>query len=718
MEIESLVLDSLLAHVAIMDSNGLILYSNTAWKSFENQKVQIKRPNVGSRYFETLQKAVELGNDYALKILLGINKIFRGDTELFTLKYPVNRESETFWYNLTVRPHDEPSHFIMIHEDITASVSKDRMLNEHQNRYQVQFEQSLDGILITDTNGHVLDANPAASKLLGWDLDELIGCRRNQIVDTSDPDYIEALANRKDTGTYHLETNMICKNGDKLPVEITSKAYRNKSGQLRAIANFRDISRRKMIEKELLKNKNFTESVLNSIPGVFLVIDPKGNLIRWNDYMTADLGYTDEELAQKNALDFIDPNERATFQEKIEKCIEEGELSVETKVRSKYGKLKDYFFFAKPFKEDGKNYLVGVGIDITESKQAERENHKTQLMLEQLFENAPIGITIVDTDNNIQRVNKSFENIFEYAQEDILDHNINELIVPQGQIKEAKSLSLVTQKGALQYESKRLTKNGKEVPVLIGSAPVNYRDETIAIYGMYVDISAQHNYRKKIEHALKEKEKLLAELHHRVKNNLALINSLLELQLFDSDESKLNSELTDIKNRILTIASIHEVLYREGNLTNISFENFLREFISTSNIQGQIISKTVSLDNNINETPLDIDQSIPSGLLINELLSLIYKSNKGNKPQNICLNLREYGQQIHLIIEGDHMLDHPEEVKKEQSLNMLLINTLITQLDGTLLWPTANDNYQKFECFFTRMDGNGPAREILAQSEV
>lgn len=720
MEIETDVLDSLIAQVAIIDHDGVILHANKAWKAFDNQDdIQIKRSALHSNYFTDLQQAIELGNDYALKILLGIKKVCRGEKGSFVLKYPVNRKPEVAWFNLTVRPCEDSSHLIVIHEDITPSVLTTQKLNERRNRYQIQFEQSLDGILITDTNGNILDANPAASSLLGWNRDELIDRGRESIIDTQDPSYIEALAKREESGTYHLEMNMICKNGDRLPVEVTSRAYRNKSGRLRAIVNFRDISHRKRIEKELIKNKNFTDSALSSIPGVFLVLDQKGNVIRWNEYMITNLGYSSEELSEKKAHDFVVEGERSVIQNKINECIKNGKLSLETKVKSKDGQIRDYFFFAKPFEEDDENYLVGVGIDITESKKVKRENHKTQLMLEQLFENAPVGIAIVDTENNVQRVNKSFEKIFEYSQEDIIRQNINELIAPEEKIDEAETLSSVTRKGeALQFETKRITKSGREVPVLIGSVPVNFQDQTIAIYGMYVDISAQHNYRKKIEHALREKEKLLAELHHRVKNNLALINSLLELQLFDSDESKLNKELTDIKNRILTIASIHEVLYREGNLTNISFDNFLREFVYTSNIQGEIISNTITLEQDTEEISLDIDQSIPSGLLINELLALIFKSNNSSHPSNIYIKLREYGQQIHLIIEGDDMLNDLQQVRNEQSLNMLLINTLVTQLDGELLWPVTNKHYQKFECFFTRRNGTGPARELLVKSEV
>jgi len=717
--ISSTLLDALTAHIAVIGAEGQIITTNEAWESFADDSAEIKRPKTEANYFECLQQAIEFGNDYALKMLLGIKKVVQKEKSSYTHTYPLQTQSDTYWFKLTAKPCNGGHHFLVMHEDISSSIEAKHQLKESQNRYQIQFEQSLDGILITDTKGNIIDANPAASSILGYDRRNLIACKREDIVDIGDSNYQQALAERKESGTYQIETNLIHKEGHKIPVEISSRAYRTHSGKLRAIVSFRDISQRKEAQNNLIKNKHFTESALNSIPGVFLVLDREGNIVRWNEHMITDLGYSAEELAGKNALEFIENDDRDRIRGKIQECIQDGELSVETKVHSKEGSIKDYFLYAKRFVEDGQTYLVGAGIDISESKKNEYENRKSQLKLQQLFDNAPVGIAIIDTNKEIIQVNQSFEKMFGFETSELNGQNINELIVPEDIQDEADSISRATKSGkSLQTKTIRKTRSGKEVPVLIGTVPVELNNEIIAIYGIYVDITRQQEYQQKIEQALHEKEILLAELHHRVKNNLALINSLLELQLFESEKPGLSKEFNDIKNRILTIASIHEALYHQGNLNKIHFSNFLAEFLSSGGFKEETTAKGITLSNDTGNIVLDIDQSISSGLLLNEILSLIFEFTAENEKSNINIRLRKYGEQIHLVIEGDNILESVEELQDHSSLHNILINTLVDQLEGTLLWPHGKSEHQKFELIFTKCNGSGPGRKLLKSSDL
>lgn len=718
LQINTALLNSLLAQIAIIDQEGTILDTNEAWESFNTQDGIIKRSDIGTNYFQVLQHAVELGNDYALKFILGMKKVLQGEDDSFSLTYPLQTENETFWFNLTLRPcNKDKTQFVMIHEDVSSSMQAKNQLKETQNRYQIQFEQSLDGIFITDSNGHIIDANPAASNILGWSREELLGRTDSELMNVDDPAYKKALQKQNETGAFKVEINLIHKDGTKIPAEVSSRTFRNKNGKIRSIVTFRDISQRKKVEQDLIKTKHFAETALESIPGAFFVLNDQGEFIRWNKNMVTRLGYTEEELDHKDILDFVVEDFKQEAIEQFNSCINGKELSIETKVYNKDGEIRDYYIGAKRFTEDGNKYVAGAALDITEEKETERENRRNQLMLEQLFENAPVGITIVDTDNNIKQVNKSFENIFGYSQQEIIGKNINKLIIPEDKENEAENISSITQKGQnLQTESVRLTKDNQEVPVLIGGIPVKLEDEVIAIYGMYVDISEQAEYQKKIEQALREKEILLSELHHRVKNNLALINSLLELQLFDSDDPELKKNLSNIKKRIMTIASTHEVLYQNGNLNDIPFNQFIKELIDSGVIRNEDHLNNISINTDAEEFNLDIDQSIPCGLLLNELLSLIFTFSDSNKKTSLDIRLRQYGPKIHLIVEGNKIFNNPGELNKHQSLHSTLINALITQLDGELIWPNTKGDYQKFEFIFKKESNNSPARQLLHNS--
>lgn len=709
------LIDSLLAHISIIDSSGFILETNAAWQQFDDTDAQIKRGNAGKSYFKSLQQAVEQGNDYALKMILGINNVLEGEKDTFSIIYPLRTQSNSFWFKMTVRPcNDELNQFMMIHEDISSSMQAKYEHEKNVDRFQVKFEQSLDGIFITDSKGKILEANPMASKVLGWTSKELIGRSIGAVLNIEAPTYRDALDERKKSGTFTLEIDFIHKNGKLIPVEASSRIYRNPKGKLRAIMTFKDISKRKAVEQNLIKTEHFTESALSSIPGIFFVLDRNMNLVRWNENMVTSLGYTAEELTKKKALDFIIDERQENAHENIMKCIDEGEVSTETQMHSKERGIRDYFIRAKRFTEEGKVYIVGTGIDITENKKVERENQRHQIMLEQLFDNSPVGIAIVSNNHKIQQINKSFSKIFDYEENEVLDKNINDLLAPKDRRTEAEEISAATQKGkSMQAETIRLNKSGEEVPVLIGSVPVEVKDEVVAIYGIYVDVSAQHNYRREIEQALSEKEALLSELHHRVKNNLALINSLVQLQLFNSKNPDLIQELTNIKNRIMTIASIHEVLYQQGSFTNIPFEEFLQELLDTNNLQSIQNTRNVSINTDTSDLQLNINQSIPGGLLVNELLSLIFSSLGDENETDLHIRLREYGSNVHLIVEGENIVAQPKEVREGQSVHNILIETLTMQLGGTMVWPNPNSECHKFEFIFERQNGSSPASGIL-----
>ncbi len=708
-----LLLDSLHAHIAIINREGTIIETNTAWKSFSDQEASIMRSGVGTNYFTVLQKSVELGNDFALKYILGLKNVLNGKKESFSMTYSMQSSTNSYWFKLNVRPcNEDGQQFMMIHEDISSSMKARYQQKEKNDRYQVKFEQSSEGILITDGNGDILDANPAASDILGWTHAQILDSDMKSILNVEDPTYRDALQERDKRDTYQLEMDIFHKNGSVIPTEISSRLYRNPEGKLRALVSFRDISRRKEVEQDLIKTEHFTKSALGSIPGIFFVLDRNMNLVRWNENMVTNLGYTADELSSKKALDFIVNERKSSVRKKIKQCIETGEVSTETKMNSKERGVRDYFIHAKRFTEEGNVYIVGTGIDITENKAVELENQKNQLMMEQLFENAPVGIAIVDTDNNIRQINESFEEIFEYDKTEVTGRNINKLLAPTGKQDEAEAMSFATKEGqSLQTETVRLTKNEEEVPVLVGSVPVKMNSKTIALYGIYVDISHQHEYQQKLKHALHEKETLLAELHHRVKNNLALINSLLELQLFNTENPELKEEFENIQNRIMTIASIHEVLYQNGNLTRIPFDNFLQEIVSTASSKKQ----TDTLNFNIqtgDSVSLDINQSIPCGLLLNELLALI-ATNESGCNTDVNIKLREYGKKVHLILEGENFINNPLELRNKSSLHNILVETLVMQLNGTLIWPNDSGDYQKFELMFTKESIHSPAKKLI-----
>ncbi|NIV11167.1 MAG: PAS domain S-box protein, partial [Aliifodinibius sp.] len=190
----------------------------------------------------------------------------------------------------------------------------------------------------------------------------------------------------------------------------------------------------------------------------------------------------------------------------------------------------------KLFQQDGNNYLLGVGHDISEQVEARKKLRKSEKLFRDLFLNAPAGIVMVDPDNKVQSINKSFENMFGFTEQELKGKDIDEFIVPEEERGAIPRMPLKEYAyDSFNREAKRLTKNGGSIDVIMAAIPVYVDDKPIAGFGMYIDITEEKKYEQEITSSLKEKKVMLKEIHHRVKNNLAIVSGLLQLQMYETD---------------------------------------------------------------------------------------------------------------------------------------------------------------------------------------
>ena len=198
-----------------------------------------------------------------------------------------------------------------------------------------------------------------------------------------------------------------------------------------------------------------------------------------------------------------------------------------------------------------------------------------------------------------------------------------------------------------------------------------------------------------ITESLKEKEILLKEIHHRVKNNLQVISSILNLQSsYVTDENTLEI-LQESRNRIRSMAIIHENLYRTEDFSSINFSSYLENLLANL-VASYRINEEVVLETNLEEVDLVLDQAIPCGLLVNELITnaLKYAWKQGEKG-TITIILYQQKSTIHLNIFDDGVgLPFNFHEKKTETLGLQLVETLIEQLDGDL--DVQNENGTKY----------------------
>lgn len=187
---------------------------------------------------------------------------------------------------------------------------------------------------------------------------------------------------------------------------------------------------------------------------------------------------------------------------------------------------------------------------------------------------------------------------------------------------------------------------------------------------------------KAIKEALTEKNLLIAELHHRVKNNLAIISGLFSLTINDNLHEDAKNVLLESRNRVRSMALIHNRLYKSDSFTDVNFDEYIHELVSEITTSYPSISNAINVKTDINNVILNVNSAIPCGLILNELLTNAYKHAFKDKTEGeISISfLHQNGQYVMTV--KDNGCGLPLDYNKKQSLGITVIEALTEQLDG------------------------------------
>lgn len=203
---------------------------------------------------------------------------------------------------------------------------------------------------------------------------------------------------------------------------------------------------------------------------------------------------------------------------------------------------------------------------------------------------------------------------------------------------------------------------------------------------------------KTVKEALDEKNILIAELHHRVKNNLAIISGLFSLKINDDLHEDAKNVLLESRNRVRSMALIHNRLYKSDNMTNVNFEEYAKELISEISASYPAVADSVKIDTDIKNVSININSAIPCGLILNELLTNAYKhAFKDKTDGHIYVSFVNQNNNILMRVK-DNGVGLPLDYNKKQSLGVTVIESLCEQLDGSFNF--SNDNGTCFELKF------------------
>lgn len=265
---------------------------------------------------------------------------------------------------------------------------------------------------------------------------------------------------------------------------------------LRMLGTHTDISERRGMQAEIEEQKQFLDNIIDSLPGNFYVLDAEGRQIRWNKNAEKVTGYTAEEMARLNALQFFEKEEQAAIQNAMREVLEKGESEVEAGLLTKDGQLIPYQFRARRSIIGGDAYVVGVGIDVSERKAAETALRESEERYREIFNNANYFIFTLDTASRITFAPPVIEQVAGYTREELLGAHISKLLTHEAWERAQRMLALKLQGEAVstQYETELICKDGHIIPIEINTSLIYKNGKVVGVQGVGRDITERHQY--------------------------------------------------------------------------------------------------------------------------------------------------------------------------------------------------------------------------------
>jgi PAS domain S-box-containing protein len=505
----------------------------------------------------------------------------------------------------------------------------------------------------------------------------------------------------------NFETNTLNKSGERIFRDVFLNPIYDKKGQIVEVSGIaHDITDKKLAERKVQEQAARIKSIFESSAHLIWSINRDYELTSYNQnfvraFVNSKLKASIEpNMNVKNILGHISKDEAEIWSKRYEKAFSGEPQQFELKTVDSRGSENWFELFLNPIFDEKKNVieLSGIGHQITFKKQAERKIKDQAAKINSIFESTAMLIWTLDHKMRITSFNENFaKTLFrQFGVEVQIGLQFPKSIEPFVRDDLRKEMYSLYQKALdgkhLRFEAPLMDKTGNVVwvesflnPILIDN------DKVFEISCLSHEITDKKVIEKQVRESLREKEILLQEVHHRVKNNLQVISSILNLQSsYVKDKNTLNI-LRESQNRIKSMSFIHESLYQTKDFSSIDFADYILSLSNNLIHSYNIGSGTVRLVTDFEKVFLNLDQAIPCGLIVNELLSNALKyAFTGNKKGVLNLSIKEKDNKVFLRIK-DNGVGLPPEFKFEEadSLGLQLVFTLIEQLDGEVKFSTA-----------------------------
>ncbi len=687
-----------------------------------------------NRYFR--ETFVDPGNQQCYRSLFNRTEPCE-DCETFTVMR-TREPHQWYWtgpngrdYEIHDIPLEDPDGSLKILEmgiDIT-----DRKKTDKENAILASIvAHSEDAIIGKSLGGNILSWNSGAERIYGYSADEMIGQHISVLMPPGITDEFGYLLEkiRKGETVLHYDTTRVRKDGTQIQVSLVISPIMDSKGTLIGASTIaHDITERRKAEEATERANAYNRSLIEASLDPLVTINLDGKISDVNEATIRITGCSREELLGTDFSDYF--TNPVLAEAGYQRVFREGSVTdYELEIRHKDGYITPVLYNASVYRDASGNVtgVFAAARDITERKKAEdalrisydllegrveerssqlakanadlREEisqrrraeslvKKTVSELHAALESTADGIYVVDRRRRIIRYNQNFAAMWEIPDEQLLSGE--DRVVSHYLRTRVKNPEFFSERvNSHDYDQDRETydmlelKDGRIFERY--SKPQKMDTTIIGRVQSFRDVTDRRHAEERLLASLQEKETLIREIHHRVKNNLQIISGLLDMTRMRTSDSTTNSILTDMMMKIKTMAQIHTRLYESKQFDKINMGGQIRDqVVDLSNIysrSGADIQSEIEAD----EIYLPVDQAIPCALIVNEILSNAFKhAFRGKKQGMLEVSAKQVDDRIRIVVRDNGAgIPRNVDVYRTTSLGLKLIRSLAQQLNGTV----------------------------------
>jgi PAS domain S-box-containing protein len=555
-------------------------------------------------------------------------------------------------------------------------------LQKSENELRSLFNSMSDLVFEMDYNGKYKNIAPTNPELMFKPSNELLGKTLHEVFPQEDADMFLGFIQRS------LDTNK--KMMIEYPLMINDEVHwfegiANPKTDKTVLFMAHDITNRKITEEELIQMQEYNTNIIESSMDMIISVDNDRKIVEFNKAASSGFGYSKEELLGRNvSMLYFETKDGDRIHQVTEA---DDNFKGEVMNLRKNGTIFPAFVSSSVLRDkDGKKIgIMGISHDISKRKKAEKEIREKNSLLDSILNRAGnVGITTTDMDFRITTYNPMAKKFFGYPSAHILGKSVREMLleakVSSNRID--KAMEIVSKTGEFNFQVAGLTETEENI-ISCRVTKIVDADGVQVGYSLFsTDITEQVKAEQQIKDDLEEKKVLLKEVHHRVKNNMQIIASLLRMQTrFIKDPSDAQY-FNDSLRRVQTMAIVHEKLYQSYNLAKINLHQYVRSLSANLVNSFAVDPDIIKIEIDIHDLYFDINMAIPFGLIINEVMSNSLKyAFVENQKGCIKISLTTSDDIYILKISDDGIgMKADIDIEEPRTLGLQLINALTGQL--------------------------------------